>query len=56
MHSDYKCQSCGKIIDYKKPYGEENFPEYIKCDCGNDAKRKLQVNIVIPDSFKAVRG
>jgi len=56
MLSDYKCIECKKIIEYKKPYGIVNFPEYTKCDCGSDAKRVLSnINITIPDGFKAAR-
>lgn len=56
MLSDYKCTNCDKVTEYKKPYGIVDFPEYIKCDCGNDAKRILKANIIVPDGFKAARG
>lgn len=32
MFADYECVHCGKIHDYKKPYGE-NFPEQLEMKC-----------------------
>jgi hypothetical protein len=53
MLADYKCD-CGNVIEYKKPYGQENFPETIDCNCGKQAKRVYQTTIIVPTSFKSV--
>jgi hypothetical protein len=55
MLADYRCE-CGKITEYKKPYGQENFPEFVECECGKKAKRIYNTPIIVPDDFKSVRG
>jgi hypothetical protein len=55
MIADYKCE-CGNIIEYKKPYEQENFPEIVECKCGKQAKRMYKASIIVPTSFKSVHG
>lgn len=56
MYSDYYCLSCRKFFEYEKPYGVENFPDNPKCIycCSTKTRRKISVNIVVPNDFKAV--
>jgi DNA-directed RNA polymerase subunit RPC12/RpoP len=54
--SDYICEDCKKITEFDKVYGNNNFPEKIKCEhCGSTNTRRIWNNhISIPQSFKAV--
>jgi len=56
MIDDYYCEHCKKIFEYKKPYGEEKFPNHPQCPVCNTRKtrRKISFNAIIPDDFKSV--
>ena len=56
MLSDYYCEKCKKVFEYKKAYGEERFPEHPQCPACSTRKtrRKLTFNAIVPDDFKSV--
>ena len=56
MLSDYFCEKCKKVFEYKKPYGEEKFPDHPQCPACNTRKtrRKLTFNSVVPDNCKSI--
>ncbi|HRZ18547.1 MAG TPA: hypothetical protein P5136_00580 [Methanofastidiosum sp.] len=56
MIFEYKCEECGKITEYKKPY-EQEAPDAIGCEhCSGIAyKRPFGANIIVPEDFKSVR-
>jgi hypothetical protein len=54
MFKDYVCK-CGKLTEYKKPYGEE-FPESVKCEHCGSAKTKKSMkghSIIIPEEHRS---
>ena len=55
MLEDYYCNTCQLTFEYKKFYGEEfpKNPECPKCK-GTGTRRKMTINIVIPDYMKSV--
>jgi hypothetical protein len=54
--SDFRCNSCGKVFEYDKVSGNDNFPENPECVfCkSTDTTRIWKNHISIPQSFKAV--
>lgn len=54
--SDYYCNTCNKVFEYEKFYGEENFPQNPTCPMCKESntRRKYHFSKMIPDHMKAI--